>query len=163
MTSPGGRPPLPVTSIPTAGDPGSCRSGWNGPAASPSGPGQPTPPGEPNQTSRTGTRSATPPTPPSSHRSASAARDAAHVTREHRHHHGDGCVVHLAHGHAEPVPEKPDPLTAGPGDQFFGPPHLLFGDVRAVHRAAPAVTHSSSTPAAASREWMAERMTVSIR
>jgi hypothetical protein len=24
------------------------------------------------------------------------------------------------HGQAEPVPEKPDPLTAGPPDQFFG-------------------------------------------
>ena len=43
-----------------------------------------------------------------------------------------GCVGHLLHGQAEPVPQKPDPLTAGPGDEFFGTP-LLSGGVRVVH------------------------------
>src|SRR5215510_16399351 len=44
-----------------------------------------------------------------------------------------GGVVHLTHGQAEPVPEKPEPLTAGPGDQLFGALHLAFGDVGVVH------------------------------
>jgi len=43
-----------------------------------------------------------------------------------------GCVGHLLHGQAEPVPSKPDPLTAGPGDEFFGTP-LLSGGARVVH------------------------------
>jgi hypothetical protein len=29
-------------------------------------------------------------------------------------------VVHLSDGQAEPVPEKAEPLPAGPGDQLFG-------------------------------------------
>src|SRR6516225_7096449 len=44
-----------------------------------------------------------------------------------------GRVVHLAHGQAEPVPEQPEPLTAGPGDQLFGGLRRLFGDVGLVH------------------------------
>jgi hypothetical protein len=41
-------------------------------------------------------------------------------------------VGQFLQGEAEAVPEKPDPLTAGPGDQFFGTP-LLFAGVRVVH------------------------------
>src|SRR5215470_15295766 len=36
-----------------------------------------------------------------------------------------GRVVHLAHGQAEPVPDKPEPLAAGPGDQLVGVLRLL--------------------------------------
>jgi len=42
-------------------------------------------------------------------------------------------VVHLTHGQAEPVPEKPEPLTAGPGDQFFGALRLVAGGMGVVH------------------------------
>jgi DNA-binding CsgD family transcriptional regulator len=42
-------------------------------------------------------------------------------------------VVHLADGQAEPVPEKPEPLTAGPGDELFGALHPVLGAVRVVH------------------------------
>src|SRR5215470_6949388 len=44
-----------------------------------------------------------------------------------------GGIVHLADGQAEPVPQKPEPLTAGPGDQVFGALRLLFGGVGVVH------------------------------
>ena len=47
--------------------------------------------------------------------------------------HSAGCVVHFTDGQAEPVPEKPEPLAAGPGDQFFGVLRLLFGGVGVVH------------------------------
>src|SRR5487761_171404 len=36
-------------------------------------------------------------------------------------------VVHLTHGQAEPVPEKPEPFRASPGDQFFDALWLVFG------------------------------------
>src|SRR5215469_14622763 len=48
-----------------------------------------------------------------------------------------GGVVHLTDGQAEPVPEKPQPLMAGPLDQFFGVLYLVFGGVRACHGSFP--------------------------
>jgi hypothetical protein len=57
----------------------------------------------------------------------------------------------LLHGQAEPVHQKPDLLTAGPADQFFGPP-LQFGSAR--------VAHDSSVPFGRCRpgdRWLAQR------
>ena len=47
--------------------------------------------------------------------------------------HPPGRVVHITHGQAEPVPEKPEPFTAGPGDQFFGALRLVIGGMGVVH------------------------------
>src|SRR6516162_11419627 len=44
-----------------------------------------------------------------------------------------GCVVHLADGQAEPVPQEPEPLTARPGDRLFGALRLVLGGVGVVH------------------------------
>ena len=44
-----------------------------------------------------------------------------------------GRVVHLAHGQAEPVPKKPEPLATGPGDELFGGLRRLFGAMGVVH------------------------------
>jgi hypothetical protein len=38
-----------------------------------------------------------------------------------------GSVVHLTHSQAQPVPQKGEPLAAGPGDQFFDALRLVFG------------------------------------
>src|SRR5690348_7497362 len=57
-----------------------------------------------------------------------AGRCQAHLELDHL----AGRAGHLLHGQAEPVPKEPDPLTAGPADQFFGTP-LLFAGVRVVH------------------------------
>jgi hypothetical protein len=96
----------------------------------------------PGQLSRlpTGTRAKIPRTPAAAANRHSTpfltARGWRRAVRRYQAHleldHLTGRVGHLLHGQAEPVPTKPDPLTAGPGDEFFGTP-LLFGGVRVVH------------------------------